>query len=358
MDRAPGRCGRPIERATAPGRLANWASALIGTAWNGSPELEPQRQLLVGRLGGPAWISDVAPSEDWESLLVALAWDAEAIDPRSCSLDVRVEDDAGPVVLDRAYQLADLPFTRGDGPEAWTVDWRARAVTVRVARGPRPSNWGLWLRAADGRLLDERALGPRVEEIAFELRLDGERGGSPIRVGDTRALPTRAQRHDLLRSIEDGDRQADDAAAARRVSTTADLVAYLRERFSCRAGDLLVVDSYLLTEWSAEDDKRCLESFGRTVRALSTKIGSPSWISATGPCEVRRLDAGIAAPHDRVWMVGDTAVLVGASLNGIDSTPVTKTKKPKVSTVADLPAADARAWRATFERWWAASRPT
>jgi hypothetical protein len=52
--------------------------------------------------------------------------------------------------------------------------------------------------------------------------------------------------------------------------------------------------------------------------------------------------------HDRIWIVGETGVLVGTSVNSF----LTGGGPGRPTTATDLPFADVRLWRERFEEWW------
>ncbi|MGN6558313.1 MAG: hypothetical protein ACTHLH_09930, partial [Solirubrobacterales bacterium] len=132
---------------------------------------------------------------------------------------------------------------------------------------------------------------------------------------------------------------------------------YLRWRFSARAGELLLLDPYLLDGKPEVVERviRFLLHLRRPVRALTAKeppAGLEVLKSIKAPdLQVRGLPNGSATVHDRPWLVGDTGVLTGASLNHF-----LKEKSP-ASTAVDLPFADAAAWREKFEKWWTTGKP-
>jgi hypothetical protein len=66
--------------------------------------------------------------------------------------------------------------------------------------------------------------------------------------------------------------------------------------------------------------------------------------------EVRSLPNGKGALHDRIWMMGETGVLVGASVGSFLAHPASAPRR--ATTATDLPSADTAAWRRKFEEWW------
>jgi len=54
--------------------------------------------------------------------------------------------------------------------------------------------------------------------------------------------------------------------------------------------------------------------------------------------------------HDRVWIVGETAVLVGNSIKAM-----LRDKAGRTTSASELPVGDAAFWRERFDTWWAAA---
>jgi hypothetical protein len=103
--------------------------------------------------------------------------------------------------------------------------------------------WGVALIAPDGGLLDEMPTTNRVESIHLSFNVMGSPQSSARTtvVGDSRPRP---EGHELDQAVAAARRvlqATTDAATARRVSTLADLRDYLRWRFSCRSGELLLL---------------------------------------------------------------------------------------------------------------------
>jgi hypothetical protein len=98
------------------------------------------------------------------------------------------------------------------------------------------------------------------------------------------------------------------SAAHRRISTAGQLEEYLRWRFSCRAGELLLLDSGLFSQHYREEEVVAfLQSFSRPVRALvrgkPRAAAQTALLSAPG-ITVKGLPGGGKILHDRVWIVG------------------------------------------------------
>lgn len=70
---------------------------------------------------------------------------------------------------------------------------------------------------------------------------------------------------------------------------------------------------------------------------------------ATG-IELRLLPQGSSTLHDRVWQVGETALLVGASLNRLVRDQ--DARAHPATTVTELPHGDAALGQRLFEDWW------
>ncbi len=311
----------------------------------------------MGTLRQEAWIARVRPDYDTEELDIHIAWDETRIDPLACSLLVRNEDSGLPV-LTRQVRISDYPRRTenenpGD-PEPRSGTWRDRLLTVAVPRGPRRTQWGVQLLSPDGRLLDERPVARRVEQINFAMHANGaQTPTSTFTVGDRKPLPTAAERDLASQLANEVEAEARVAAASRQISTVGELEHYLRWRFSCRAGELLILDPHLLG--GPTDRERIfslLDALDRPIRALARSIDQDAQrrLAARPHLEVRRLPHGTRTLHDRVWLVGDTALLLGGSINVF--LPASPDKQSPTTTVADFPHGDALEWRTQFESWW------
>ena len=133
--------------------LLHWPKALLGIDWLGDSEHPPPSRFVVGALQQEAWITRVQPDFDAEELKIHIGWDATAIDPLSCSVLIRNEEDGLPL-LARQVRISDYPRRTehenpGD-PEPRTRAWRERLLTVAVPRGPRRTAWGVQLLSPDG----------------------------------------------------------------------------------------------------------------------------------------------------------------------------------------------------------------
>lgn len=339
--------------------FANWPIHLLGIHWPGTNETSPPNSFVVGRAQNRAWIVDVVPDEDSDLLSIAIGWDADEVDPISCALLVRSEIADAPL-LARLWRISDLPgevVKTKDGAEARDLPWSKRTMDVRVPRGPRGTCWGVSLFAPDGQLLDERPVVRRIERIEMSLKIAGARGPAMTGiVGDRRPHPTEAERDAAVVAATGLEAETAARAASRRISTAGELENYLRWRFSARAGELLVLDPYLLSG-ELEVVERVftfLVGLRRPIWALTAKapeIGLAVLREQGAPrIEIRGLPNGTDTLHDRPWLVGETGVLVGASLNNF------LRDESAASTAVDLPFADAAAWRERFERWWGVGR--
>lgn len=338
--------------------FTSWPKSLLGIDWHGASEHQPPHAFVVGRAQAGIWIADVVPDHDNDQLRIVLAWEADQIDPFGCSVLVRAERDGAPL-LTRHWNISDLPgeFVVDErGQEPRDLAWNERTIDVRLPRGPRRTDWGMSLFGPDGWLLDELPVAPRVERLEFSLQIAGANGPATTSVvGDRRPTPTEAERDQEAVAARELEDQTRGAAARRRLATADELEHYLRWRFSARAGELLLVDRYLLDD-SEETVRRVVDflaSLKRPIRALATKVdkSAPSVLEKTPEIEVRRLPKNTV--HDRLWIVGDSGVSVGASVNSFVR------KEPNAATPAttavDLPFADATAWREKFETWWSAA---
>ncbi|MCW3048411.1 MAG: hypothetical protein JWO74_2695 [Solirubrobacterales bacterium] len=184
------------------------------------------------------------------------------------------------------------------------------------------------------------------------LRLSAEPASVSI-IGDREDPPGPAQRDEAVAQAVELEAAAREAAAQRRISTAGELMRYLRWRFSCRAGELLILDVSLLRGSTAHGlVLPFLRELDRPIRAL-TKSVHPAVAAAVGPGStigLRLLPHGTRTRHDRVWIVGDTGLLVGGSVNTFVPSPSRGTSA--ATTVAELPYADVIEWRRRFEEWW------
>lgn len=208
----------------------------------------------------------------------------------------------------------------------------------------------------DGWLLDERPVVPRVETVELEVGImDAPGPFSKSVIGDQKPPPSETERDAEARAAREIEEKVRKVAAGRRLTTTGELRQYLRWRFSARAGELLVLDRYLFEGKKLEEVEPVVEflaGFGRPIRALVAKSSSigKELLASHPQIEARRTSE--KKFHDRLWVAGETAVLVGTSVNQFlkgGSVPAT--------SAVDLPHADAVAWRALFEQWWAEAKP-
>jgi hypothetical protein len=192
----------------------------------------------------------------------------------------------------------------------------------------------------------------RFETVSISLNVGGaDAAAHTITVGDRLGPPTAQDRDAAVRLARDLEREARASAAARRLSTSGQLHEYLRWRFSCRAGELLICDPWMLGD-ETEAVLRYLASFGRSVRALTGGIpeASREHFRAAQNIEVRAIPGGRRSLHDRVWIVGETGLLVGMSRTGLVG------RVTAATTATELPHADAATWRDQFEAWWSVAR--
>ena len=348
---------RSREELVAGETFANWPIHLLGIRWPGTDNTDAPNSFVIGRAQDAAWIADVVPDHDHDLVKIAIAWESDVTDPYSCSLLVRSELD-GAALLVRNWRISDLPgerATREDGSEARDLAWNERTLDVLVPRGPSGTCWGVALLGPDGQLLDERPPVRRVERIEVSVGMAGEKEPAMKSViGDRKASPTQAELDSAVAAAKELEVETASRAAQRRFSTAGELARYLKWRFSARSGELLVLDPYLLD--GDEDDVERVVSFllglRRSVRALTAKApahGVAAFASASA-IEVRGLPNGTATLHDRFWLVGDTGVLTGASLNHF------LREESAATTAVDLPFADSAIWREKFDGWWRKGR--
>jgi hypothetical protein len=209
------RPGPDLGRIAPLRSLANWPRVLLGVDWPGSSTVPPPAAFVVGRIQSTAWIVRVEPDFKAEQLKIHIAWDESKVDPLSCTLVIRHELDGLPLST-RAVRISDYPNSDGtSSAEPRSMDWKQRLLTVAVPRGPRRTDWGVQLLAPDGRLLDERPVATRIEELRVSLRVGPE--ATPVNefsVGDSKPPPTSAER-DL--ALEEASNIETDAYAAAAV---------------------------------------------------------------------------------------------------------------------------------------------
>lgn len=135
------------------------------------------------------------------------------------------------------------------------------------------------------------------------------------------------------------------------MSTTGALKEYLRWRLSCREGELILLDPYLLDKNTTQTTIDFLTTLDRPIRALTAKwdAEAAAYAEAAGVV-VKRLPQGLRDLHDRVWLFGESGLLVGGSIN-MFVRPSDATEHP-ATTATELPPGDAAAWRERFESWW------
>jgi hypothetical protein len=343
----------------APWRsLPNWPTPLVGINWPGSSKVQPPAAFLIGRSQSRAWIARVQPDFQAEELKVHIGWDETAVDPLSCTLVTRQELD-GLCLSTRSARISDYPHGGTiSSPEPRTTSWRERLMTITVPRGARRTDWGIQLLGPDGRIIDERPVATRVEQIKVGMKVGGEASAAhEFSVGDPKPPPTAAERDIALVEAANAEIDALAAAARRRLSTAGELETYLRWRFSNRAGELQIIDAHLLG--AIADRPRVfavLDAMNRPIRALVRAVDADAqtWLATRPTMDFRLLPNGPKTVHDRIWIVGETALLVGGSANTF--VPAAGSPSP-ATTVADLPYADALEWKARFDTWWPATKP-
>jgi hypothetical protein len=95
-----------------------------------------------------------------------------------------------------------------------------------------------------------------------------------------------------------------------------------------------------------------LAALQRPIRALTISVphAASSLLAAHPSLQVRTLPGGKRALHDRVWLVGESGLLLGTSINGFLRAP--GQSAGRTTTATELPHADVLAWRTQFEAWW------
>jgi hypothetical protein len=345
--------GRALGRIWPERNLFAWPSELLGVDWIGGDETPPPRRFVIGRAQTDAWIADVVPVHDSEELKISIGWDEQRIDPLSCVLLIRIEKDGLPLMT-RYLRISDLP-ERGHSapnPEPRARSWKDRLLEVYLPRGPRRAEWGAMLLSPAGAVLDERPVVRRVEQIELSIGFKDAPGSeSKSIIGDPKPPPTGAERDEAIRLSEALEEQARRAAAERRLTSGGELSKYLRWRFSCRAGELLILDPFLF-EANRTALTSFLQSFDRPLRILTGSIRDPvkRLIDRTPMLDAQELPRGKNALHDRVWIVGETGLLVGNSISGLMG------KQPgRITTATEMPHGDTLLWRDQFETWWGAA---
>ena len=355
---APGLRPGPELAAVAPHRrLLHWPIHMLGIDWSGLPEHAPEPRLVVGRAHTDAWLVTARPDYDNGDFHAVIGWDEQRVDPLSCSLLMRSELNGLPV-LTRHVRVTDLPSHSPAAPEPRRVSWRHRTLDVRLPLGPRRAVWSVALLSPSGRLLDERPAVPRYVRISLAMHIGGSDEPSRVVVsGDREEPPDASENDDAVAAAIELERAARRAAAKRRISNSGALEDYLRWRFSCRDGELCVLDPYLLHGAAPVQATviAFLERLDRPVRALTSQLSqrARSAVRAAPAIDVRELLPADKL-HDRVWMLGDTAVLVGTSISSFLAH--TGGRTTKTTTATELPDADAAHWRDQFETWWRLAR--
>lgn len=203
---------------SAARRLLHWPMELLGIYWLGDARHPPPPAFVIGRTLDDAWIAKLKPDFDSGALVTSIGWDANRVDPLSCTLLIRNHIGGIPALV-RHIRVSDLPsHTELSTPEPRSVDWMRRTLDVSLPHAPRSSDWGVALLSPDGRLLDERPVVPRLTKISFSL----DAGGAPMEfsIGDRHASPTAADRDEAVRVARDLDRKARARALEPRASTS------------------------------------------------------------------------------------------------------------------------------------------
>lgn len=346
-----------LERGPERGRLwqerhlLHWPRELLGIDWTGDTETGAPACLVIGRPVSKAWIVRVKPDFDADGLIISIGWDEQLIDPLGCSLLIRTESNGVPLLV-RHLRITELPEIAPAVSEPRAMAWSDRTLDVQLPRGARRTEWGLTLLSSSGELLDERPVALRVEQISMAIHVnDGAAPASTITMGDKKAPPTKSETDEAIQAALAIEATAREAASHRRLATAGELEDYLRWRFCCRAGELLLLDPYLLHD-KPDDVIAFLRRLNRPIRALARSIPSEAarLLVSVPTLDVRPLPNGKATVHDRIWIVGETGVLVGASVGTFlaDSAGARR----RATTATDLPFADTAAWRQKFEEWW------
>ncbi len=339
--------------------FANWPSSLVGVGWSGGDDYGPPACFVIGRATSEAWIADAILDHENDLINIPLGWEEGRIDPLGCSLAFRCVRD-GAVLLASQWKISDLPAEHsldGDGREVRQLPWNERTISVVVPRGPRNTEWGVSLLGPDGALLDELDVARRVEKIEMAVGVAGAEL-PPMRTvaGDPRPRPSEEEVHRAKLETRELERQTRRRAAGRRLCTAGELREYLRWRFSAREGELLIIDRYLLDGKSdavVEAVVEFLAAFDRPIRALVSKPRPiASELLARHPAILARKISKDHS-HDRIWIVGDTAVAVGTSPNQF-----LEEDASAATTAVDLPFADGVNWAETrFAEQWGAASP-
>jgi hypothetical protein len=346
-----------LERGPERGRLwherhlLHWPKELLGIDWLGSSEFPPPARFVIGRTISEAWIARIEPGSEEEQLIISIAWEEEVVDPLGCAVVLRTESSGLPL-LERRVALTELPGGGEGASEPRNLGWRQRTLDVRLTRGSRRTDWGLKLLRSSGELLDERPVARRVEEINMALHVNGgTEPASVIHIGDKQPVPTSPETDAAIKAAGAIEASAREAAGKRRLSTAGELESYLRWRFSCRQGELLLLDPFLLDD-KPEDVIAFLRDLNRPIRALTRSIppGVPALLSGALQVHAGVLPNGRSTLHDRIWIVGETGVLVGTSVGTFLADPAGGPRR--ATTATDLPYADATLWREKFEEWW------
>lgn len=333
--------------------LLYWPEELLGIDWLGGSQTPLPETFAIGRVHESAWIADLDVDYDSDALHISIAWDADRVDPYSCSLAVRAERDGG-LLVSRQIKISDLPTDDEEvpDPEPRSFPWNQKLLGIRLPRGPRSSDWGVILVGPDGAVLDEHPVARRIERIDVSIGTrDSPEPFSEFTIGDSRPTATRTEADEAVAMVAQLEREAKRAAAQRRITSGPALATYLRQRFSCRAGELLVLDPFFFNA-GRQELASFLAEFDRRMRVLTSEIRPPiaRFLDRTPWLEARPLPNGVGDVHDRVWMVGETALLVGNSVAALLSQ-----KAERTTSASELPAGDAVFWRERFELWWSAS---
>jgi hypothetical protein len=295
--------------------LLHWPEALVGIDWLGLDTFSPPARFVVGRLLSTAWIADVLLEREDGQVVVVIGWDASTIDPLGCTLVIRTEGEDSAALLMHQVRISDLPgsLDTATSDEPRHRRWDERTLRVPLPRGSRHSAWGASLFSSDGRLLDERPTVRRYESASIGFRVVGSpQPGSTTVVGDRAGPPSEAEIDDATKVAETLVAEAREASAGRRFSTAGELERYLRWRFSCRAGELLVLDPYLLDGQEAVmlATVAFLQTLRRPIRALCKSLPASATPGLGRDARSRRAAApawtrdaarpGVARRRDRV----------------------------------------------------------
>lgn len=351
----PGLRPGPVLGRMYPHRsLGLWPLELLGIEWHPGEKVFPwPAQIVVGRLQSLAWIASTKPNQEEKGRIdIQIAWDENVIDPLGCTLEI-VQSVGELVLPSHSFHIGDdLPHGPAIG-ETRLLPWDRRTINVHLNRVLPPAVWGLRLRAADGTVLDARGEFRRVESVEVSIHVMGD---EPPPRPDPPSMPSMPELTKAMNEIAEGAKQAREEAHRAQRSPESDLRLYLKQRFSARAGPLLILDPYAAGP-PVEDSLAFLAELAREVRVLTFKrTAEPREHVPVLPLgvEIRWLPGG-ATLHDRVWIVGESGLHVGPSLNGLVGKR-DPSQRP-YSTITRLPPEGTARFQAVFDDWWGNGTP-